>query len=106
MLIDDMSTEENIMLPLVPVGISLSESRDRCHRAMASLGIAHLANQRVILCSGGKRQRIATARAVVSHPVILIADTVVVASHDPRLDARLSPAMTIRLAGGRPEFPA
>ncbi len=107
----DLSAAENVMLPLVPSGGSLSDIRRRVSEALEQVGALALAERVATELSVGEQQRVALARALVVEPVFLLADeptahqdpegidlvmagldrardrgaTVVVASHDPRL---------------------
>ncbi|WP_407676624.1 ABC transporter ATP-binding protein [Pontibacter kalidii] len=73
-LIDELTVEENIALPLAYLGHSKSEMAKRSLQAMERMGIAHRRNHFPQQLSGGQQQRAAIARAVVSEPALILAD--------------------------------
>ncbi|ARS34357.1 ABC transporter ATP-binding protein [Pontibacter actiniarum] len=73
-LIDELTVEENIGLPLAYLGYSKSETEKRTLQAMERMGIAHRRNHFPQQLSGGQQQRAAIARAVVSEPALILAD--------------------------------
>ena len=73
-LIDDLSVEENIELPLLYMRMPRSERRQRVEEAMRRMDISHRAKHFPRQLSGGQQQRVAIARAVVARPKIILAD--------------------------------
>lgn len=73
-LIEDMNIRDNIMLPLNNLPMSKAEKKERVEEAMKRMGIAHRANHYPSQLSGGQQQRAAIARAIVSHPGLILAD--------------------------------
>ncbi|WP_439651324.1 ABC transporter ATP-binding protein [Pontibacter anaerobius] len=73
-LIDELTVEENIALPLAYLGFSKSETEKRTLQAMERMGIAHRRSHFPQQLSGGQQQRAAIARAVVSEPALILAD--------------------------------
>lgn len=73
-LIDELTVEENIELPLQYMGISKSERKERVRRVMDRMGIAHRSGHFPAQLSGGQQQRAAIARAVIANPKIILAD--------------------------------
>ena len=65
---------ENVMLPLIPRGLSLPEIKKRGMESLEKLGAGHLAGEGVKRLSGGERQKIAIARALAAAPEVLLAD--------------------------------
>ncbi|WP_347158546.1 ABC transporter ATP-binding protein [Pontibacter chitinilyticus] len=73
-LIDELTVEENIALPLAYLGVSKAETEQRTKEAMERMGIAHRRNHFPQQLSGGQQQRVAIARATVSNPSLILAD--------------------------------
>ncbi len=69
-----LSAYENIEFPLVLQGVHQGERRTRVHELLVELGIADLAETRPNNMSGGQQQRVAAARAIVTNPVLVLAD--------------------------------
>ena len=73
-LIDELNVYENIELPLLYMGISAKERKQRVEEAMDRMAIAHRAKHFPQQLSGGQQQRVAIARAVVARPQMILAD--------------------------------
>lgn len=73
-LIDDLNVEENIELPLLYMGISPKERKERVKRSMEQMQMSHRRRHLPCQLSGGQQQRVAIARAIVSNPRIILAD--------------------------------
>ncbi|WP_210465496.1 MULTISPECIES: ABC transporter ATP-binding protein [Rufibacter] len=73
-LIDELTVQENIELPLIYQKLSGQEIKERVNEAMEQMQIAHRRNHFPQQLSGGQQQRVAIARAVVSKPALLLAD--------------------------------
>lgn len=73
-LVNTLTVEENIMLPLTLEGVSTKEMKRRVVEVSKQLGIESLLNKRVYDISGGQAQRVAVARAVIQNPALLLAD--------------------------------
>jgi putative ABC transport system ATP-binding protein len=110
-LIPNLSVEDNIMIPMVPTGLSPVEMKQRVQRVLAEMHLEHRRTALAGRISGGEQQRTAVARALVNRPSIVIADeptahldselsselleifadlnargtTVIIATHDPRV---------------------
>ncbi len=65
---------ENVELPLVYRGMPAKERRERCQKALTSVGLGHRLDHHPAQMSGGEQQRVAIARALVTQPSILLAD--------------------------------
>ena len=73
-LIEEMTVEENIALPLTYLDYSSAERKKLVEEVMISLNIAHRAKHFPNQLSGGQQQRVAIARAVVTKPGLILAD--------------------------------
>ena len=73
-LISELTVLENVMVPMIPRGTSITKLRSSARDALDAVGIFHLAKQNIPALSGGEQQRVSIARAIVSRPIILIAD--------------------------------
>ena len=75
-LIPVLSAIENVEFPLLfqkrPGG--RAAGRERARRALEEVGLADFVRHRPDELSGGQRQRVAVARALVTDPVIVLAD--------------------------------
>ena len=72
-LIDELSVEENIELPLTYLGVSRTERKKRVQEIMKRMAISHRAKHFPHQLSGGQQQRVAIARAVVFNPKMILA---------------------------------
>ena len=73
-LLDTFTLEDNIYLPLVLAGKGYQEMKDALTPIAASLGIGDLLEKYPYEVSGGQKQRAAVARALITHPRIILAD--------------------------------
>ncbi|MBQ9177125.1 MAG: ABC transporter ATP-binding protein [Bacteroidaceae bacterium] len=73
-LIDDLTVEENIELPLLYMDIKRDERRKKVAALMERMDITHRAKHFPRQLSGGQQQRVAIARAVVAGPQMILAD--------------------------------
>jgi len=73
-LIDDLTTWENIELPLVYQKVPQAERADRVDQMLERFNLKHRSGYFPNELSGGQQQRVAVARAVVANPRIILAD--------------------------------
>lgn len=73
-LIDELTVQENIELPLLYQKLSATERKKRAVEVMEKLQIAHRAKHFPQQLSGGQQQRVAVARAVITQPKLILAD--------------------------------
>ncbi len=123
-LIPQLTVEDNVAVPLFYQGLPRSERRARAVESLQRVGLGDRLDHRPRELSGGQQQRAAIARALVTRPVVLLADeptgnldsatgkaildtfddlhakgmTVIMVTHDDNVAARCH--RTIRLADG------
>lgn len=73
-LIDELTVYENVELPLLYLGLSSSDRKQRVEEVLEKMQIMHRRNHFPQQLSGGQQQRVAVARAVVTHPKLILAD--------------------------------
>jgi len=73
-LLNRTSALENIELPLIYRGEAARTRHSRARQAMASVGLTGWEHHTPGELSGGQQQRVAMARAIVTQPVVLLAD--------------------------------
>ncbi|MCM3066150.1 ABC transporter ATP-binding protein [Priestia flexa] len=73
-LLDTLTVEENIILPLALDKVKSSEMAKRVAAITSKLGIEHILKKRTYEISGGQMQRAAIARAIIHHPQLILAD--------------------------------
>ena len=73
-LLDTFTLEDNIYLPLVLAGKKYPEMHRRLMPLARQLGIETLLKKYPYEVSGGQKQRAAVARALITHPRLILAD--------------------------------
>ncbi|PHS16290.1 MAG: phosphonate ABC transporter ATP-binding protein [Blastopirellula sp.] len=73
-LIDDLSVEENVNLPLLYMNMPRKESKIRVREALELVDLSERAKHKPLELSGGQQQRVAIARAIVGDPKFILAD--------------------------------
>lgn len=113
-LLPEFTAVENVMIPALIGGASISAARSRAASLLESVGLGARIGHKPSELSGGEQQRVAIARALINTPAILFADeptgnldtrtkeeihrlllqvknemgqTVVIVTHDPALAA-------------------
>ena len=126
-LVRHLSVFDNVALPLRVAGVADRDLMTPVTEMLNWVGLGHRSTARPATLSGGEQQRVAIARAVIARPDLLVADeptgnvdpemaarllhlfdalnklgtTVVVATHDVHLIARLARAEMLRLDKGQ-----
>ena len=73
-LVPVLSAVENVEFVMMLQGIARSERFRRSRAILKEVGIGDLMGRRPAEMSGGQQQRVAVARAIVSEPVLVLAD--------------------------------
>jgi lipoprotein-releasing system ATP-binding protein len=73
-LLREFSALENVMMPLLIGGGVPREARERARSMLDRVGLSPRLEHKPGQLSGGEQQRVAVARALVTHPVLLLAD--------------------------------
>ena len=73
-LLPEFSAEENVMLPAMLGGQSVTVSKQLAHKLLEQVGLGHRVGHRPGELSGGERQRVAIARALAGNPKVLLMD--------------------------------
>lgn len=73
-LIDELTVEQNVELPLKYLGVPADERKKKVTEVLRRMNISHRANHYPNQLSGGQQQRTAIARAVVCNPKLILAD--------------------------------
>lgn len=73
-LIPVLTTYENVELPTLLLRLSSAQRRQRVELALEAVGLTDRSNHYPSQLSGGQEQRVGIARAIVSHPQVVVAD--------------------------------
>lgn len=73
-LLPEFTALENIMIPAYIAGASSSEAKQRASELLQFMGLADRANHKPNELSGGEKQRVAVARALINNPTVILAD--------------------------------
>ena len=73
-LLPEFTAIENIMIPAYIAGISPKQAKERAKELLAFMGLSDRASHKPNELSGGEKQRVAVARALVNNPAVILAD--------------------------------
>lgn len=73
-LLPEFTALENIMIPAFIAGKSRKEAKERAEELLAFMGLSDRASHKPAELSGGEKQRVAVARALINNPAVILAD--------------------------------
>lgn len=73
-LLPEFTALENVMIPAFIAGKSHNEAKQRAEELLAFMGLTDRAHHKPAELSGGEKQRVAVARALVNNPAVILAD--------------------------------
>jgi lipoprotein-releasing system ATP-binding protein len=73
-LLPEFTALENVMIPAYIAGTSTKEARRRAEELLQFMGLSNRASHKPNELSGGEKQRIAVARALMNNPAVILAD--------------------------------
>jgi lipoprotein-releasing system ATP-binding protein len=73
-LLPEFTALENIMIPAYIAGKSNKEAKSRALELLEFMGLSDRASHKPNELSGGEKQRVAVARALVNNPAVILAD--------------------------------
>ena len=73
-LLPEFTALENVMIPAFIAGESSKEANERAMEILAFMGLTDRASHKPNELSGGEKQRVAVARALINHPAVILAD--------------------------------
>ena len=73
-LLPEFTAIENIMIPAYIAGMSQKQAKQRAKELLDFMGLADRATHKPNELSGGEKQRVAVARALVNNPAVILAD--------------------------------
>lgn len=73
-LLPEFTAIENIMIPANIAGIKTKEAKARAEELLEFMGLSDRADHKPNELSGGEKQRVAVARALINNPAVILAD--------------------------------
>ena len=73
-LLPEFTALENVMMPALIQGVSSGEASRKAKETLEYLGLAERASHKPAELSGGEKQRVAVARALINKPAVIFAD--------------------------------
>ncbi len=73
-LLPEFTALENIMIPAFIAGMSQRKAEERARELLSFMGLEDRASHKPNELSGGEKQRVAVARALVNNPAVILAD--------------------------------
>lgn len=73
-LLPEFTAVENVMMPALIQGKTMGTARKEALDILAFLGLSERGSHKPAELSGGEKQRVAVARALINHPSVILAD--------------------------------
>ena len=73
-LLPEFTALENVLIPALIAGRSRREAKEAVFEMLSLMGLAERAEHKPSQLSGGEKQRVAVARALINHPDVVLAD--------------------------------
>ena len=73
-LLPEFTALENVMIPALIAGVSSKEAHERAMKILDFMGLVDRAYHKPNELSGGEKQRVAVARALINDPAVILAD--------------------------------
>ena len=73
-LLPEFTALENVMVPALIAGVSSKEAHERAMKILDFMGLVDRASHKPNELSGGEKQRVAVARALINDPAVILAD--------------------------------
>lgn len=73
-LLPEFTALENVMIPALIAGSSRKQAKERAIELLEFMGLTDRAGHKPAELSGGEKQRVAVARALVNNPAVILAD--------------------------------
>ena len=73
-LLPEFTALENIMIPAYIGGTGNKEAKERARELLQFMGLSDRASHKPAQLSGGEKQRVAVARALINSPAVILAD--------------------------------
>ncbi len=73
-LLPEFTALENVMIPALIAGTPKGKAREKARQLLAMLGLEEREEHKPAQLSGGEKQRVAVARALVNDPDVILAD--------------------------------
>ena len=73
-LLPEFTALENVMIPALIAGVSSKEAHERAMKFLDFMGLVDRASHKPNELSGGEKQRVAVARALINDPAVILAD--------------------------------